>query len=189
MTRWSLSNILRKIQFTQFQSLSSEFQNACEKSFGTESSIALKLMSQPKAFTTFMDDVEQARLNEINNNNTISSFDSIDSVTEEHWNNAAYVEITIRPTDKEKAPSSAFGHLEFKGNCPKSATYYLQGGEHTDGAKPFVTNNHKSMVVGDGYDSHGDQSGLAYMRIASKLGSSSKIVAAVLEKGKFTLKL
>lgn len=189
MQRWSLGNCFQNIKFNQFQSLSNEFKSACEDSFGTSATVLLKLMSQPKAFTTFWDDDEHKRLTKINDNNTIATFDDINNISESDWKSAAYVEMTVKPTDEDKAPSSAFGHLEFKGGQPKTSTYYLQGGDSTEKTKQQFISDHKNMVVGDGFNSHGRQSGMAYMRVASKLGTPSKIISAVLEKGNFSLKL
>lgn len=166
-----------------------EFTDACEESFGTRANISVTLLSEPKAYTTFYDDAEQNRLDQINEENTLASSNSLEKISEDLWNQAGYVEVTLRPTDTEKAPTSAFGHLEFKGNLSKSATYYLQGGDKTEDAKETILQNHKSMLTGDGFQSHGDQSGRTYMSIASKMGTPSEVIGAVLAKGNFSLKL
>lgn len=97
MTRWSLSNIFRKLNFTQFTDLSTEFKNAAEQIFGTECAVDITLMSRPKAYTTLYDDDEFERLKKINDANTLLKTDSIENVTQEQWNEAGYVEIGVRP--------------------------------------------------------------------------------------------
>ncbi len=135
------------------------------------------------------DDDEFERLKKINDANTLLKTDSIGNVTQEQWNEAAYVEVGVRPIDTDKAPDYAFGHIEFKGHKPKSATYYIQGGEETSKTKDAILSAHKAMVSGDGFDSHGSQSGRAFMNISAKMGTPPKLVSAILAKGRFNLKL
>jgi hypothetical protein len=168
--RWSLSNSIQGISFQQFKDLGTEFKTAAEKAFSTECDVEAKFMARPKLTNNFFDETAMDRLNAINEQNTFTKTSDLNSIVEQHWNDAAYIEISIRPREKDKAPASSWAHLEFKGRYPKAATYYIQGPENEicQGTAAEISGQHKFMRQGDGYESHGHRSADALLSIADR---------------------
>ena len=156
MTRWSLSNIFMPISHGQFLDYVEQFQRAAQNSFDTKCELEIRALTAPKVYTTFMDDRIQENLDDINDQNTIIKTTKLSDITKEIWDKSGYVEVTVKPTDPDHAPSYAFGHAEFKGERPRQATFYLQ----PDGkdAKDFMLGNSTLKIAGDGFDSNGSRS-------------------------------
>ncbi len=154
--RWNLSNFFGKVSFAQFKDLSIEFKTAAEEAFNTECDVAINLMTRPRISPTFLDDVFFQGIDETNETNTFAKATDIASVTKKQWDNAAYVYMIVSPRDQDKAPQSSFSHLEFKGNMPKTATYYIQGPDDDVNEKTAaqIRQNHKFMRNGDGRKSN-----------------------------------
>ncbi len=165
MTRWSLKNIFRPVTHGQFVDYTNQFKQAAENSFGTECSIQIRALTQPKAYTTFWDDDIQSGLDAINEQNTILRTENLSDVTSEVWAKAGYVEVNVRPVDCDKAPDHAFGHAEFKGEKPRQATFYIQ--PNGDDAREAMVSSAKGKVIGDGFESNGSRSGAIPSGLAS----------------------
>lgn len=185
MTRWSLSNYFRKTSHGQFTQLATEFKAACENAFSTECALDIRLLSRPKVFTTFMlDDDAMDFLAKENKNAEIIRTNALTDITKEQWEAARYAEINVSPADRSQAPENAFGHAEFKGILSKTATFYMQGGDKTEKAAAQMADNHKWMLVGDGFDSNGRQSAMGLISVAASMGLPSRITAGILTKGR-----
>lgn len=165
MSRWSLSNRFKAISYDQAGSYVSQFKAAAEKSFGTECVLDITLLRANKVYTTFWDDDLQSSLDATNNANTILKTNNHAEVTPELWNQAAYVEVSVRPVDPSKAPKEyAFGHLEFKGSRPRQATFYIQP-DGEEAMQEMLATKAFGVVVGDGYASNGENSGFVPMSV------------------------
>jgi hypothetical protein len=156
MTRWSLKNIFQTVSHEQFQNYTTQLRDAAEKAFGTKCALDIHLMANTKVYTTYCDDSLQDNLNQINDANTILRTDDLAMVTPRMWGAAGYVEVSVNPVDPEKAPSFAFAHVEFKGNEPRQACFYIQ----PDGqdVKDALIKQNRGRNVGDGYTSNGSRS-------------------------------
>lgn len=157
MTRWSLKNIFRDVTHEQFNTYTTQFKQAAEKSFGTECKLEIRALSAPKVYTTYCDDDLQSNLDSINDSATLLVTDKLSDMTEALWKAARYVEITLRPADPEKAPRYAFAHAEFKGTQPEQATFYIQ--PDGEDAKAAIIAQQKHKRIGDGFDGNGRRSG------------------------------
>ena len=151
--RWSIGNWVQPLSHEQFQTLTAQFKAAVEKSFGTDCNLQINAMTEPKSSITTIDDDLQSWLDQKNEANTFFKTSSLSSITPAVWEKARYVEVIVRPADENKAPSSAFGHAEFKGNLPTQATFYLQP-EHSDVQQSMIRQN-RLKRSGDGYRSNG----------------------------------
>lgn len=171
-SRWSLSNRFKAISYDQAGRYVAEFKSAAEESFGTECVLDITLMSANKVYTTFWDEDLQASLDATNASNTILRTNDHAQVTPELWDQAAYVEVGVRPADPSKATESyAFGHVEFKGSRPRQATFYIQpDGEGV--MQQMLAKKAFGVAAGDGYDSNGENSGFVPMSVARIMPSS-----------------
>jgi len=167
----------------QFVSLSKEFKVACEKSFNGPCDAAITFMVDVPVTTTFYDEDESARLAEINNAATITTAASLDGDFKALWKNSAYVGLTFRPVDEEKAPSSAFATLEFKGRLPKSAIYYVQGpaDETCEALLGTIAANNSGLQKGDGFDSNTFRSATGLILQGMRSGNGA-MAARILSK-------
>ena len=157
MTRWSLKNAFQAVSHQQFQDYTAQLRDAAERAFGTKCALDIQVMNDTKVYTTYYDDSLQDNLNQINNANTILRTDDAAKITPQIWSKAGYVEVTVNPVDKDKAPSYAFAHVEFKGNEPRQACFYIQpGGED---AKAAMLKQNRGRIIGDGFTSNGSRSG------------------------------
>lgn len=157
MERWSLSNYFRQVSHKQFVDYTTKLKLVSEAAFRSECEVDIHLKDRTKVYTTFYDPALQDIVDRENEGGTVIKTGNIDDVTKEHWNAAAYAEVTVRPVDKDQAPDYAFAHAEFKGRLPRQATFYIQGGENTHNAKlSFLVN--MSGRIGDGYESNGQRS-------------------------------
>ena len=165
MSRWSLKNIFKQVTHTQFIDYTNKFKQAAEYSFGTECSLRIRALTQPKACTTFKDKDILGDVDFLNKKNTISDTNNLNEVTSELWAKARYVEVIIRPKDQEKAPEYAFGHAEFKGEKPRQATFYI----HPNGqaARESLVSAAKRKFIGDGFGTNGTISGVPSSAIRS----------------------
>lgn len=170
MQRLSLSNRFRKISHAKFIALAKDFKQACEGAFGTQCSVEISALSAPKAYTTFMDDRIQEVLDRANESNHLGKAGSIEDVTKEMYRAAKYIEMTVRPVNEDQAPDYAFGHVEFGGNRPRQATFYIQGGKDCAEACEYMVSRHENMKVGDGYDGNGTRSTSIPDNLKSALG-------------------
>lgn len=168
MTRWDIKNHLFPVSHKQFLSLAQEFKQAVENAFHTPCYIHVDVLSKPKEYTTFWDDEVQANLDARNNQARIMSTYSLDDIDQATWKSAGYVDIHIRPYDEEHAPRAAFATAEFKGVCPKQATFYIQ--PDGEDAKDAMLQAHPSNIHGDGFTSNGQQNMGALAKVQSKLG-------------------
>lgn len=157
MTRWSLSNIFQAVSHQQFQDYTTQLRDAAERAFGTPCKLDISVMSNTKVYTTYCDDGLQGNLDHINDANTILRTGDVANVSAAMWHKAKYVEVSVNPVDETLAPAYAFAHVEFKGNEPRQATFYIQpDGEDTKAA--LLAKNPRRMV-GDGFTSNGSRSG------------------------------
>jgi hypothetical protein len=155
-SRWSFGNYIWPISHKQFIELVAQFKKAAEESFGTECSLEISALRDPKIYTTFCDSEIEQSLKLINDAQTVVATKNLADVTPELWKQAGYVEVEVRPLDEKKAPASAFGHVEFKGRLPLQANFYIQpDGEN---AKRAMLARNPSMSVGDGFESNGKRS-------------------------------
>jgi hypothetical protein len=156
MTRWSLKNIFQAVSHQQFQDYTTQLREAAEKSFGTPCKLDISIMNNTKVYTTYWDDGLQDNLDQINDANTLLRTDDVANVSTALWGKAGYVEVTVKPVDETQAPAYAFAHVEFKGNEPRQATFYIQpdGGE----AKASLLAKNPRRIVGDGFTSNGSRS-------------------------------
>ncbi len=188
MTRFCLSNLFCRLSYNQFMEIGREFKSACEHAFGTKCTPDIKLLSRAKAYTTFMLDPEdQKNLDAKNEEAEILTTSDFSLITKDIWEQAQYVEIKIRPTNKNAGPDYAFGHVEFKGRLPKTATFYAQGGDKTDALARNMRFNHIFMIAGDGFESNGVQSAEAFRTISKQLGASDKNTNEIIRRGNFDL--
>lgn len=163
MARWSLSNVMRPLTHEQFQSYTKEFKAAAEEAFGTACSLKIRALRSPKVYTTFYDKDIQSELNTVNRANTILETDKLEEVSRSLWDETGYVDVTINPVESEQAPAYAFGYLEFKGNLPRQATFYIQ--PDGEDVKNAMLESGKGKVVGDGFNSNGTRSGAVPLSI------------------------
>jgi hypothetical protein len=157
MNRWSLSNLLLPISHEQFVDLTTQFKKAAEYSFGTKCKLQISALSDVKHYTTYDDDDIQRDLDEHNKKNTILETANLGEISKDLWKRAAYVSVTVTPVDAAKATQYAFGTMEFKGICPKQATFYIQSDDES--VRKYVLSLNRTKLVGDGFDSNGIRSG------------------------------
>ena len=171
-SRWSLSNQFQAISHEQAGNYVTAFKAAVEESFGTECALDIRILSVPKLYTTFLDDDVQSFLDETNKNNTILSTNNPAEVTPELWEQAGYVEVGVRPIDRTQAPEDyAFGHVEFKGQYPRQATFYVQP-NGDDVKRAMLAQKSFTTAVGDGYTSNGLNSGFVPASVGKMFPSS-----------------
>jgi hypothetical protein len=124
-----------------------------EKSFGCLCAIEVRAMNTLKETSTFIhDDWVIDAMHRANEKHTFFKTSAVDAVTPAIFNAARYIEVSIYPVDSDKAPASAWAHLEFKGLLAQQATFYLQ----PDDAEPLQAMKaaHGWSVFGDGYDAN-----------------------------------
>jgi hypothetical protein len=158
MNRWSLSNRFSKISYEQFKSLTAAFQEAAEHAYGTPTKLEIKTMRAPAMSVSIPDPEMLAFLKQQNEKNTTLKTDTLDDISKEDWDKAAYVEVNIHPEDKSKGPQSAFAQVEFKGHLPKQATFYIQGGDTGGVQEATLRHRPRLSKVGDGYNANGSHS-------------------------------
>ena len=117
----------------------------------------INALTAPKAYTTFYDEDIQNDLDTMNEKMTIIKTSDLSDITSDIWDMAGYVEVYVRPVDKDKAPDYAFGHAEFKGTRPEQATFYIQ--PDGDDAKKALVSRTSLKRIGDGFESNGSRSG------------------------------
>jgi hypothetical protein len=162
MDRWSLSNLIAPVSYKQFQNLTTTFQQAAERSFGTETKVEITALSAPEVYTTYVDDEIQAILDNKNKNHTLLKTGNLSELTADIWKKSKYVGIKILPVDESKAPAFAFAHVEFKGIRSRQATFYIQSGDdkrQSTVKKEVLAKRPFLSYVGDGYNSNGIQDG------------------------------
>lgn len=154
--RLSLANKFFRISHPQFISIAQDFRIASEWAFGTGSIFRIHVYDNPKTETAFCDDAIRAKLDFENDKKYSGTYD-LDGITPEVWAKAGYVEVILKPDNKEKAPSYAFSLAEFLGNRPRHATFYIQPGECGEALK-HLKNRYRTMIAGSGWASHATQS-------------------------------
>lgn len=157
MTRWSLSNYFFSISHDQFVAMTTQLKDAAEQSFGTACNFNITARKQPKLYTTFVDDEIQGGIDILNKPHVLLQTDQVAAITPDIWKEAKYVEVSILPADKEKAPFAAFAHAEFKGTAPREATFYVQPDGKTVMHKLMAA--HPRSIVADGYGGNGVRDG------------------------------
>jgi hypothetical protein len=154
-SKLSIGNHLTPISFKQFQTLVTQFKELCETSFGTECTLQICAMCQLKLYVTRLpDEYVLSYIRNENEQNTFFKSDDLLSVTSDIFDAAAYIDAIVSPKDKSVAPESAFGGIEFKGNRPRHATYYVQPGDAN--LVQALRERHPFKVFGDGYKHHGN---------------------------------
>jgi hypothetical protein len=151
-TRLSVSNWVLPISLRQFQLMVSEYKILLQTAFGTTCSLQIRVMNQPKWAPNLCDDPNPVE--DVNNRATFFEATDPFDVPREIFLSAAYVEVVVRPVDKSAAPTSAYGHIEFKGLRPRQATYYLQPGDQN--VVRILQKRHRGQRLGDGYTFNSD---------------------------------
>lgn len=181
MNRWSLSNKIMPITHTQFLALTMEFMDACAHSWRGPVKPEITLYKAPQLYTTFMlEPEERAHIDDYNDSITLLKTDLFKDVTPINWDIAQHATVTLRPTQHDYTIEHAFSHIEFKGNFNRRATYYIQPGGSQ--IRDAILRNHPYMTRGDGYQSHGTQSGRAL--IDASTPSNANITSGILTRGK-----
>ena len=163
-SRLSLSNIFRRQSHEDFQRLTTEFWRVAETAFRVQCIPEITLMKRAKTYTTFWDENHQDDLNAMNAANTDFKTNNLAEIDAALWARTGYVEVSIRPIDETRAPTSAWAHAEFLGQHPKMATFYIQGGgEKLEAtlvkALEKLRRQNARMIAGDGYTGNGINSG------------------------------
>jgi hypothetical protein len=155
MTRWSISNLLLPVSREQFTTLTEQFKQAAEHSFGGPCKLEIHAMNAVKKTSSFMhDDWIMEAMAEENKRRTVFETDDPAKLTAHIWNRAVYVEVSVEPVNEQSAPMSAWGHAEFKGSLPRQATFYLQPDDAT--AMKSMIGQNPGRLSGDGYTSNTD---------------------------------
>ena len=149
MARWSISNLFRSVTHKQFIDYTTQFQQAAEQAFGTPCSLDIKIMSQPKVFTTLLHKDAQKQDNATNDKNTTLKTANITDITRDIWKQANFVEVTVSPENEEKAPFAAYATAEYYG---KRATFYIQPDEGGKNAKQSMLSQTSGKIIGDGLE-------------------------------------
>ncbi|MBI3441168.1 MAG: hypothetical protein HY052_05115 [Proteobacteria bacterium] len=159
--RWNLSKLITAISYKQFQNLTAAFQQAAERSFDTDTTIEITALQADKVCSPYVDDAIQADHDSLNQSNTLLKTNKLSELTADIWKKAKYVEVSVNPVNKSKAPHSySFANVEFKGTHPRQATFYIQGEQEEGAAKKSVLTNRPLLsTVGDGFDGNGVQDG------------------------------
>lgn len=155
--RLSLSNYIFKISHEQFLSLATAFKKASEQSFGTKATMEIGVYNAPKLYTTFIDDDIDAVLAVENEQRHVLTTQNIADINKSVWDSAGYVEAILKPVNTAIAPDHAFSSMEFLGDRPKQATFYIQGSPG-NAAIASMKNQFKFMARGDGFPSNGSRS-------------------------------
>lgn len=149
MARWSISNLFRSVTHKQFIDYTTQFQQAAENAFGTSCSLEINIMKQPKVFTTLLHKDAQKQDDATNDKNTTLKTGNITDITQDIWKQANFIEVTVSPENKEDAPQSAFGTVEYYG---KRATFYIQPDEGSENAKQSMLSQTSGKIIGDGFE-------------------------------------
>lgn len=178
MSRLSLSNIFRNQSHVDFERLTIQFWRAAEIAFDAPCRLDVTMMNRAKAYTTFWDENHQADLNAMNDANTHFKASNLKEIDAHMWARTRYAEVSIRPVEPDSAPTSAWAHVEFLGQRPKQATFYIQGGDREfeprlDKALEKLRRQNPRMIAGDGYDGNGVNSGFMPMTFGAALGGGS----------------
>ncbi len=149
-SRISISNWVLPISFSQFKTVVGEFQQLAAAAFGTECVIQIRALRHNKVSPTRMheDDVMDYIARE-NARAVFFESSELADMTPQVFDSAAYVEVSITPMNILAGPKFAYGHVEFKGNRPRQATFYLQPGDPQD--FKFLKGSHRCMRFGDGF--------------------------------------
>jgi hypothetical protein len=149
--RISLSNWVLPISFNQFKTLVAEFQKLAAAVFGTECVIQIRALRQNKVSPTRMhEDGVMDYIAGVNARAVFFESSELAAMTAQVFDAAVYVEVSVTPMNILAGPKFAFGHVEFKGNRPRQATFYLQPEGDPHDFKS-LTDSHRCMRIGDGY--------------------------------------
>lgn len=153
MSRLSISNLLLPVSRDQFTALTAQFKQAAEHSFGGACKLEIHAMDEVKTTSTFMhEDWIMEAIAEGNKRLTFFETDDPAKLTADIWNKAAYVEVSVKPVNEKDAPTSAWGHVEFKGYRLRQATFYLQPDDGN--AMKSIRSQNPLKLAGDGYTSN-----------------------------------
>lgn len=159
--RFSLSNKFFNVSHTQFVDHCENFKAAVEQHFLTPCAIDINGYSEPKEYITFLDDDMQKSCDMVNASNALFKGMDLGQVSRELWKQARHVEATIRPINEGDAPRSAFAHVEFKGHLPGAATFYVQPDDQAR-VRTIMRRHNPTLLLGNGYDSHGNSNGIMH---------------------------
>lgn len=168
MTRFGLGNRLYALDHMQFVTLTNAFRNACAKSWGQDTTLALKLLNQNQVYTTFYDEDAFERLKEENDAHTLMDTAHTADISPSLFKATHHIIATVRPSNPETAPAHAFGNVEFKGNFNRRATFYVQPGGEDIRDQMLAAN--PRMKRYDGFESHGDMDGLTVLKMTGRFG-------------------
>lgn len=168
MTRFGLGNRLQTLDHMQFVTLTNAFRDACAKSWGQPAVLHIQLLNQNQVYTSFYDEDAFERLKAENDAHTLLETDNTADISPALYNNTRHIIATVRPSNPETAPRSAFGQVEFKGNFNDRATFYVQPDGEDIRAAMLAAN--PRMKRYDGFDSHGENDGLTMMKMAGRFG-------------------
>ena len=157
MSRMSISNLLLPLSREQFTTLTELFKQSAEHSFGGLCKLEIHAMKALKRTSSFMhEDWVMEAMAEDNRRRTFFETDDPSKLTSDIWNKAAYVEVSVRPINEGSAPTSAWGHAEFKGLQSRQATLCLQ--PDNDEAIESIVSEQRFKWIGEGYDSNSHSS-------------------------------
>ena len=128
MERWTIQNRFFAVSHDQFLNMAKQFKQAAEHSFNTPCYMDIEILSQPKFKPTLKskDQDAQDAIDSFNKNLRIMSTSNIDDIDKQTWDHAGNVEISIRPTNKDRAPQAAYAVAEFANVRPGRASFYIQ---------------------------------------------------------------
>lgn len=152
--RWSLSKLLRPMDYRDFAAITQKFYHSASEAFGTKCDIEITAHKVAPITTSFYDPGLEAMIKEANNPNLLIEIPSLlayikqipqnssrnalaryddrslpvqDKLNMERiWNEAGFVQVSIKPLNKDATAQSAWANIEFKGKAPRHASFYVQ---------------------------------------------------------------